>query len=122
MKTGMLIATLGAALLLGSAAQAATSALEQVCAKDIKAFCADVKPGGGKLSRCVKSHFKDLSADCQVTLVRQAAVGRACKADIKKLCSDAKSGGAAASCLTARAADLSSDCKDAMSKAQAADK
>ena len=113
-------AILGAAVLFAAGAQAAPSALADACAKDIKSLCSNVKPGAGKVSACVKSHFKDLSADCQVALVRTAAVGRACKADVKKLCSGEKSGEAAGSCLTKHAADLSAGCKEAMTKAQAA--
>ena len=114
-------AAFGAALLLAGSAAAAPSALETACAKDIKTLCSNVKPGGGKISACVKSHFKDLSADCQVVLVRQAAVGRACKDDIKSLCGKEKAGAGAAKCLTDRKADVSAACKDAMTKAQGAE-
>ena len=80
MKTLTLTAALGAALLATHAASAAT-ALGKACAADVEAQCGDVKPGGGKLKDCVKAHFSDLSADCQVAIVRAAAEGRACKAD-----------------------------------------
>ena len=122
MKTLTCIAALGAALLMTHPAFAAT-ALGKVCAADIKAQCADVKPGGGKLKDCVKAHFSDLSADCQVAIVRAAAVGRACKADAKKFCADVKRGKAAvADCMKEHTADLSDGCKDAMAKAEAGNK
>ena len=70
----------------------AASAVAKICAADIKTQCADMKPGGGKLKDCMKTHFSDLSADCQVAIVRAAAVGRACKADVKKFCADVKRG------------------------------
>ena len=89
MKTLTCVAALGAALLMTHSAFAA-SAVAKACAADIKAQCADVKPGGGKLKDCVKAHFSDLSADCQVAIVRAAAVGRACKADVKQFCADVK--------------------------------
>jgi NAD+--asparagine ADP-ribosyltransferase len=122
MKTLTCIAALGAALLMTHSAFAANP-LAKACAADIKAQCADVKPGGGKLKDCVKAHFSDLSADCQVAIVRAAAEGKACKADAKKLCADVKGGQRAKlDCLKEHAADLSDDCKEAMAKAEAGKK
>jgi len=69
------IAVLCAALIVTPSAQAA-SGVAKACAADIKAQCADIKPGGGKLKDCVKTHYSDLSADCQVAIVRAAAFGR----------------------------------------------
>ena len=122
MKMLTYLAALAAALFLAGAAHAAPSALAETCKADVKQFCADVKPGAGKVTACIKSHFKDLSADCQVAIIRVAAVGRACKADIKSLCSDAKSRTAVPACLKAHEDSLSASCKDAMTKAQAGDK
>ena len=76
MKALTYAAALGAALLLSSSSAFAASAMAKACAADIKAQCADVKPGGGALKDCVKSHFGDLSADCQVAIIRAAAVVR----------------------------------------------
>jgi hypothetical protein len=119
MKTLTCVAALGAALLTTHSAVAAP-AVGKACAADIKAQCADVKPGGGKLKDCVKAHFSDLSADCQVAIVRAAAVGKACKADVKQFCADVKPGkGAIADCMKEHAADVSNGCKDAMAKAEA---
>jgi hypothetical protein len=101
----------------------AASALAKVCAADIKAQCADVKPGGGKLKDCVKAHFSDLSEDCQVAIIRAAAVGRACKPDVKQFCVDVKpSKGAIADCMKSHAADISDGCKEALAKAEAGNK
>lgn len=123
MKGPTFVLALGAALLLPAAGFAAPTAMGKACAKDIKTVCAGVKPGGGALKECVKTHFSDLSADCQVAIIRTAAVGRACKADIKKLCADVKPGkGAKAECLKSHASDVSEGCKDAMAKAEAGGK
>ena len=114
---------LGAVLLLSSSAgYAQQSALAETCKADVKQFCADVKPGAGKLTACIKSHFKELSGDCQVAFIRIAAVGRDCRSDIKSFCSDAKSKGAVPACLKSHADELSARCKDAMTKAKAGDK
>ena len=120
MKAPTLILALGAALLLPAAAVAAPTTMAKACAKDVKTVCAGVKPGGGALKDCVKSHFSDLSADCQVAIIRTAAVGRACKADLKQFCGDVKPGkGAKADCLKSHASEVSDGCKEAMAKAQA---
>ncbi len=115
------IAAFAAAVVMtGSAAEAAPSTVAKACAKDVKSVCADVKPGGGKLKACVKDHFSDLSTDCQVAIVKAAAIGRACKADMKQYCGDVKPGkGAKADCLKSHAADLSEGCKEALAKAEA---
>ena len=117
------IAALGAALLMTHSAVAA-SRVAKTCAADIKAQCGDVLKSGGKpLKDCMKTHFSDLSEDCQVAIVRAAAVGKACKPDAKKLCGDVKPGrGARAACMKTHAADLSAACKEAMAKAQAGGK
>ena len=122
MKPLICVAALCGALLTTHSGVAA-SALGKICAADIKAQCADVKPGGGKLKDCVKAHFSDLSVDCQVAIVRAAAVGRACKADVKQFCADVKPvKGAIADCMKSHTADISDGCKDAMAKAEAGNK
>jgi cysteine rich repeat protein len=71
----------------------------------------------------VKAHYSDLSADCQVAIIRAAAVGKACKADAKQFCADVKPGkGPIADCMKEHATDLSDGCKEAMAKAEAGNK
>jgi hypothetical protein len=120
MRTLTCIAALSAALLMTNSAFAVSTAA-RVCAADIKAQCADVmKSGGAPLKDCMEKHFSDLSEDCQVAIIRVAAVGKACGADAKKLCADAKGGrGAMASCMRSHAADLSDGCKEALAKSGA---
>ena len=120
MRTLTCIATLSAALPMTHSAFAASTAA-RACAADIKAQCADVmKSGGAPLKDCMQKHFSDLSEDCQVAIIRVAAVGKACKADARKLCGDAKQGkGAMASCMRSHAADLSDACKEALAKSGA---
>ncbi len=123
MKTLTSLFALGAVLLMwSSAGNAQPSALAETCKADVKQFCADVKPGAGKVTACIKSHFKELSGDCQVAFIRVAAVGRDCRSDIKSFCSDAKSKAAVPACLKVHADALSVRCRDAMTKAQAGDK
>jgi Cysteine rich repeat len=71
----------------------------------------------------VKAHFSDLSEDCQVAIIRVAAVGKACKADVKQFCADVKPGkGAIADCMNSHVADISDGCKEALAKAEAGNK
>ena len=118
MRTLTCIAALSAALLMTHSAFAASTAAK-VCAADIKTQCGDeAKSGGRALKDCMKTHFPDLSEDCQVAIIRAAAVGKACRADAKKLCADVKpSRGGVAQCMKSHAADLSDDCKEALAKA-----
>jgi hypothetical protein len=122
MKSLTCAAALCATLLMTHSAVAA-STVAKVCAADIKAQCADVKPGGGALKNCVKAHFSDLSEDCQVAIIRAASVGRACKTDVKQFCADVKPGkGAIADCMKSHAADVSDGCEEALAKAEAGNK
>ena len=118
MRTLTCIAALGAALMMTHSAMAA-SAVAKACRTDIKSQCGDeAKKGGAPLKDCMKTHFSDLSEDCQVAIIRAAAVGKACRADAKKLCADVKPGrGSVAQCMKSHAADLSDDCKEALAKA-----
>jgi Cysteine rich repeat len=38
------------------------------CAADIKAKCAGVERGQGRIAACVKEHLKDLSEPCQANV------------------------------------------------------
>src|ERR1700722_18441046 len=117
MRTLTSTAAVSAATLTRHSAFAASPAAK-ACRADIKAQCGDeMKSGGAALKDCMKTHFSDLSEDCQVAIIRAAAAGKACKVDAKKLCADAKPG-KGAECLKSHAADLSDGCKEAMAKAQ----
>ena len=111
------VATLSAALFMTHSAFAAP-AVVKACRADIKSQCGDeAKSGGSALKDCMKTHFSDLSEDCQVAIIRAAAVGKACRADEKKLCADVTPGrGSLAQCMKSHAADLSDGCKEALAK------
>jgi hypothetical protein len=38
---------------------------QQACSEDIQKFCKDVKPGGGRIAKCLKEHACDLSPACK---------------------------------------------------------
>ena len=65
----------------------------------------------------MERHFSDLSEDCQVAIIRAAAVGKACRADAQQFCSDVEPGnGTIADCMKSHAADLSEGCRAAIAK------
>ncbi len=52
---------------------------KQICSKDIEKFCAGVKPGGGRLIKCLKPHMDELTPACREELQSFAAKGSAVK-------------------------------------------
>ena len=98
------------------------SAQQGPCADDTKKFCKDVKPGGGRIIKCLEEHKSELSDACKKHLesgqsriqgrehLQQA--GAACKSDIDKFCKDiAPGGGRIMKCLKEHQAELSDACK-----------
>ncbi len=45
----------------------------QVCGDDLRKFCAEVAPGGGRLLKCLKQHMKELSPECREILAADKA-------------------------------------------------
>jgi hypothetical protein len=45
--------------------KAGLSQFQKACGSDVKSFCADVKPGGGKIVRCLQQHEEKLSPACK---------------------------------------------------------
>jgi len=42
--------------------------VHEACSADIARFCADVKPGGGRIRECLKAHAADLSDRCKAAI------------------------------------------------------
>lgn len=87
------------------------------CAEDIANFCKDVKPGGGRIISCLKSHENELSSVCRDKLQElQKKIDeakRACTTDIEKFCRGVEPGeGRIAGCLEGRASELSPECAE----------
>jgi Cysteine rich repeat len=45
----------------------------KACAADVKQFCADTKPGEGRVEACMKSNIADVSDACKVAMANVAA-------------------------------------------------
>ncbi len=71
-------------------------AVGAACKADKEKFCADMKPGDGKLRECFKQHASELSADCSkaIEAAREARrnLREACKADTEKFCATVEKG------------------------------
>jgi hypothetical protein len=54
-----------------------------ICSKDIEKFCAGVKPGGGRLIKCLKPHVDELTPACRKELQSITAKGSAAKKPVQ---------------------------------------
>lgn len=43
------------------------------CKADTEKFCAGVKPGDGRLAKCLKEHEAELSPECKASTAKRAA-------------------------------------------------
>ena len=48
----------------------AARAVLGACKPDIRAFCSEVAPGGGRIKACMKEHLPQLSEPCKEALFR----------------------------------------------------
>lgn len=86
------------------------------CKADAEKFCKDVKPGKGRIVRCMKAHENELSPACkdQIAAEKEKAqeFRRACQPDADKFCKNIKPGhGHIIKCLKQNEAQLSAPCK-----------
>ena len=92
-----------------------------VCAADIKAKCAGVQPGEGRIVNCVKAHVAEFSDPCKERLARVAEISKACAADIKEICAGKER--RVRACIQKSIANIKSDqCKEALAQAVAGKK
>jgi len=98
------------------------------CKADIEKFCKNVKPGEGRIVKCLKEHQEELSPECQErgkaakakVRARIQALQEACRNDLEKFCAGAKAGGGRKiRCLKQHEAEVSADCKSALEKKHA---
>ena len=112
----MLVRLLIAATVLGTS----TARGEDPCASDVKQFCAEVKPGAGRVERCLRENRKAITLACSEKLDTDEKKARAlleefslaCQVDIGRHCSEVKPGeGRMIACLMKNQDDLSKGCK-----------
>ena len=111
------IMVIGAVVLLSAPVAMAKERSIGVCAADIKAKCAEVKPGGGRIKDCVKTHAAEFSDACKARLARVAEISKACAIDVKQNCADKDR-----SCILKNIGNLKDQCKEAFAQSVAGKK
>jgi hypothetical protein len=78
-RTAIPALAFAAAALAFVASTSATMAqrVPAACAGGVRAHCAGVQPGAGRLRACIKEHLRDLSEPCRAELGRRQAGRRA---------------------------------------------
>jgi hypothetical protein len=114
MKSIMII---GAVVVLSAPVAMAKQRSVGVCAADIKAKCAGVKPGGGRIKDCVKTNAAEFSDPCKARLARVAEISKACLADVKQNCADKNR-----SCILKNIGNVKDQCKEAFAQSVAGKK
>ncbi|HZY06002.1 MAG TPA: cysteine rich repeat-containing protein [Anaeromyxobacteraceae bacterium] len=110
--------------LLLAALPAGPARADDACAADAAKVCAGIPAGEGRVYYCLRSNWSRLSEGCQKTLdwSRQVSqeVALDCQADAFSWCQGVPAGrGRLFACLASHRADLSSTCRDAMSRVDA---
>lgn len=101
----------------GKAIHEAREEMRESCEKDIKKFCKDVEPGGGRVWSCLRDHESSLSKDCKEKVAKAKAKREACEDDIDKFCGSKKGHPEKVhKCLKKHKDELSADCKAAHPK------
>lgn len=102
----------------------------EACDEDVQKYCANVRPGQGRIVTCLEANQGNLSAACKTAMAegkermtgrREAMKGMAdaCSADAEQFCADVKAGGGRLSrCLKRNESKLSEDCRAAMKGGQ----
>ena len=91
------------------------------CRADVEKFCKDVRPGKGRIWRCLKGHEAELSSECSERMAMAREKGKeyreACSGDVEKYCKGVRPGqGRIISCLKGREAELTEACRAALKK------
>jgi hypothetical protein len=86
------------------------------CKEDMAKYCKDVKPGEGRIIKCMKEHEKDLSPGCKAKIAemkeKRHEAREECKDDVVRFCGNVKPGeGRIIHCLKEHENDLTPQCK-----------
>ena len=98
-----------------------------MCKEDIEKFCKDVKPGEGRIIKCLMDNKDKLSGGCLQELegARNKSEGKkdqardACAEDLNKFCKDVQPGeGRLLQCLKKHDSELSPQCRETLQQKQ----
>src|SRR6185437_177923 len=115
------IMAIGTLVLLYTPVAIAQQRSAVVFVADIKAKCAGVQRGEGRIRDCVKTHAAEFSDPCKARLARVAEISKACAADIKENCAGKeRRRGSVWACIQKSIANIKSDqCKEVLAQAVA---
>ena len=116
----LVVATALAAAPLAAQTAPASEGLGKPCAEDVARLCPGVRPGGGRIARCLQASAQQVSPACQARMDQAKEVAQACLADAEKLCSDIPPGaGRVAVCIQQHEAELSQPCRTHLQQVRA---
>jgi len=121
LRGSLLLGAVAGGLLCGMLPSSAR-AQDLPCTEEIRTFCADVQPGGGRILQCLKANEAKLPPACvrRIDDLRAAfsgPVGAACRDDWAALCYHPKASTdrqAMLQCLQANQAQVSTGCQKAL--------
>jgi hypothetical protein len=103
-------------------AEQAKQQVAKPCAGDIAKFCKGLKPGEGRIAKCLKDNKDKLSTECKAHVEKEKEtlkeVNKACEDDVTMFCAGVKPGAGLVKCLKEHKAELSSKCQEGMTKAK----
>ncbi len=94
----------------------------KACATDYKRFCANVKPGDGRIGKCLMQHKDEISQTCRAFFQRAKKnlineFIAACQTDVANNCKGVQSGeGRILNCLRDHSENISDRCKGVIQK------
>jgi hypothetical protein len=111
--------------LVVDAAPSQAQTQEMPCTDEIRQYCADVQPGGGRVLQCLKANESKLSPACMrriddLQATFNTPVGAACRDDWAALCYHPRASAdrqAMAQCLQANVTKVSAGCQKALQEA-----
>jgi hypothetical protein len=95
------------------------------CKPDVEKYCKEVKPGGGRILRCLKENHDKLSGECKEQMAeakekmkeKMKETEEACKEDVEEFCKDVQPGeGRIMQCLKKHEEHISKKCRSAFEK------
>jgi hypothetical protein len=100
--------------------------LSEACKGDVDQYCKDVKPGQGRVAKCLKQNEAKLSTACKEQMTkaheqmqhmhkRMQEVEQACTGDVEQFCKGTRPGGGRLlKCMKQNEGKLSEGCKSAI--------
>lgn len=101
------------------------------CKPDVEKFCKEVKPGEGRILRCLKENHENLSGECKQQMAagmekmkekmvdKMKEARETCKEDIEEFCKEVQPGeGRMMQCLKKHEEHISKKCQNALQEHQ----